>query len=596
MSKSKLPWTCIVVLLMLASIGLAQEREQSPDAARARAEKAMRDTLKVMRDADKLTDKQVDERFDKDLKQVHDVGVAEIERQGRHEQRGQAEDRARVRQRDDDPMRGVRLRLRSKTEALLPPLGEHIGRHCGLDQAAADTFRAVVFESVNTMLDQDGTRSRALEYLLADDFTLVETMLSQPGWRGAFAKCLTEKQLQDYTEFTHTRRQLDQQAVRRQVVAWLDQPLSLTADQRAQVEQAILAATEESDAKISSLALTGTNLRRDLMDSFSGLIAQLPDNRLDDILTPAQAKVWALMSPQSNRARRDHREQQGRDDNRRDENPRLARYRAAEAELNGAVEAGRITREQANERLIGLRQRLWADGVAVRQDDDAPESEDQVRRLAEAQLAAHTEQLGKLDDRAAKRLKLAAKGAVEQVLESQDTGQRGNTNNRGDADLERRAIAIRDAVVAGRLTREQAAEVLSAMRQRGSEARQQKAILDITSHPLYQQTIKDVLSAEAYAKYQAQQAESLAFRQQAARDLVVASLDLQLWLGEKQRKRFELAAAKLPAQQANAIVPAPAEMVTELYEHFSSTNRTVLSPWQTQEFQDISTGRNRRER
>jgi len=62
MSKSKLPWTCIVVLLMLASIGLAQEREQSPDAARARAEKAMRDTLKVMRDADKLTDKQVDER------------------------------------------------------------------------------------------------------------------------------------------------------------------------------------------------------------------------------------------------------------------------------------------------------------------------------------------------------------------------------------------------------------------------------------------------------------------------------------------------------------------------------------------------------
>ena len=48
---------------MVASIGLAQKREQSPDATRARAEKAMRDALKVMKDADKLTDEQVEELF-----------------------------------------------------------------------------------------------------------------------------------------------------------------------------------------------------------------------------------------------------------------------------------------------------------------------------------------------------------------------------------------------------------------------------------------------------------------------------------------------------------------------------------------------------
>ena len=63
MSKNRLPWVWTVVLLMLASIGFAQARDQSPDAARVRAEKAMRDALKVMRDADKLADKQVDELF-----------------------------------------------------------------------------------------------------------------------------------------------------------------------------------------------------------------------------------------------------------------------------------------------------------------------------------------------------------------------------------------------------------------------------------------------------------------------------------------------------------------------------------------------------
>lgn len=70
-------------------------------------------------------------------------------------------------------MRGVRLRLKPKMEALLLPLGEHIGRHCGLDQAAVDTFRATVFESLNTMLEQERLRARGIEYLVADSLTLV---------------------------------------------------------------------------------------------------------------------------------------------------------------------------------------------------------------------------------------------------------------------------------------------------------------------------------------------------------------------------------------------------------------------------------------
>ena len=41
----------------------ASEREQSPDVARVQAEEALRDALKVMREADKLTDEQVEELF-----------------------------------------------------------------------------------------------------------------------------------------------------------------------------------------------------------------------------------------------------------------------------------------------------------------------------------------------------------------------------------------------------------------------------------------------------------------------------------------------------------------------------------------------------
>ena len=98
---------------------------------------------------------------------------------------------------------------------------------------------------------------------------------------------------------------------------------------------------------------------------------------------------------------------------------------------------------------------------------------------------------------------------------------------------------------------------------------------------------------EVYARYQARQAESLAFRQQAARDLAVANLDLQLWLGEKQRKRFEQAAAKLPALPADSEVLTPADLVAKLHDHFSRTEREVLSSRQTQEFEVIRTGGNR---
>ena len=40
---------------------------------------------------------------------------------------------------------------------------------------------------------------------------------------------------------------------------------------------------------------------------------------------------------------------------------RKAKYQSVEAELNEMVEIGRLTREQADERLLGFRQKLWGD-------------------------------------------------------------------------------------------------------------------------------------------------------------------------------------------------------------------------------------------
>ena len=119
-------------------------------------------------------------------------------------------------------------------------------------------------------------------------------------------------------------------------------------------------------------------------------------------------------------------------------------------------------------------------------------SQNTAKLIAEAQLAAHTEQLGPLNERASRRLALVSKGVVEQLLEARDEWKDLNFDD------------------------------------------------DITNHPLYQKTIEDVLTEDAFDQYNAYQMERLAFRQKVSRDLVVASLDTHLLLSENQRKHFEV--------------------------------------------------------
>lgn len=105
---------------------------------------------------------------------------------------------------------------------------------------------------------------------------------------------------------------------------------------------------------------------------------------------------------------------------------------------------------------------------------------------------------------------------------------------------------------------------------------------EITNHPLYQQTIKDVLSDEAFARYKALQAERQAFRLQATSDLVVASLDTHLLLDESQRQHFEDTVAQLPTPSASGRVPTSVRTFTKLFEQNEEqlTDGEILSPWQ----------------
>ena len=205
--------------------------------------------------------------------------------------------------------------------------------------------------------------------------------------------------------------------------------------------------------------------------------------------------------------------------------------------------------------------------------DGTSESEEKMRRIAAAKLAAHTEQLGPLDERALQRLTLVAKGVVEEYLEAQDD------------DWETKYEEIHKAVVAGKMTRQEVGQRLEGLkRQLHAEEHATNSDTDITHHPLYQQTIEDVLSAEAFAQYKALQAERQAFRQRALRDVLVASMDTELFLSDGQRKHFETTAEEVLDLPMPDEVSAPVYMV---YQLFQRTDHELLSPQQREEFERI---------
>ena len=469
---------------------------------------------------------------------------------------------------DRDPIpRAVQDRMEMLVRRTVAPLVQRVSKSVvqryNLDQTVVSEFHQSIQESAEALLKQPGgLLALTAAARSSNNDKMLETLLSQPDCKAAFVKYLNEEQLQDYTEFTLARRQRDWGAVARHLAAWLDQQLSLTVDQREKIEQRLIV-----NADKAGLVNTGDILwnRRHP----EAVIRRRFKHPPDDVLSQTQLVIWKqlVVSPKFNI---------------RGQIPEHAKAIVAKvkADVMEDLKAGNIDHDAFELRLVFRDDRrgevieieLWDEGKA-----DPSESQEEMRRIAEAKLAAYTQQLGPLDDSASQRLTLATKGVVEEYLETQGKDW--------DSKYEEVEKEIREGVAVGKLTHEQAAQKLEGLKKRPhAEERATNSDTHITHHPLYQQTIKDVLSEEGFAQYKARQAERQDFRQQALRDVLVASIDAQLFLSDEQRKHFERAAEELFALFAPDEVPA---LVYIAYQLCQRTDHELLSPWQREEFEKI---------
>ena len=223
---------------------------------------------------------------------------------------------------------------------------------------------------------------------------------------------------------------------------------------------------------------------------------------------------------------------------------------------------------------------VWARREAYKIDEDTKILlQERQKQLAEAKLVAHTELLGTLNENAARRLTVAIKGTVQQYFEAREE----------DAETMFRKIEalFMELVESGEMKREHAAENLNGMRadlwNEKGDIRRQLPYADITRHPLYQQTIKEVLSEYAFAQYIAHREKKAGLLKHASTDAVIACLDAQILLTNAQREKFKLTVSKL------AFPPSSNRPAMDLFSQFKRrVDRTVLNQWQWGEFQRLS--------
>lgn len=419
-------------------------------------------------------------------------------------------------------------------------VAESVGERYDLDEADVKALHRSILDSVERALWQGGGLNDFVQALKVGNTVFLEMLVSHPIYQAAFTEHLSGTQFQDYLNFTMARRRRDQQAVARRITVALDKEFSLTVDQREKVVQSLINAAENRPFPIS-MSILGIGSQEAINLTHSKLKVSL-----DGILSDTQSKLWwelvDKLAPQKR--------------------PMFIRRKVVGA-------------DKVDEEAVDARKR------SIRIGNNTTESEERMKWIAEAKLAAHTELLGPLDERAARRLALAAKGVVQRHFESEDEDR--------EQMLQELEARFMKSVEAGEMTREQAAVGLQVMREdlweeEDINKRHETSASGITKHPLYQQAIKDVLSEEAFARYKAHQAEREALRLQALRDITVACMDTQLLLSDSQREQLETAVSHLaPVPYAGS---KPAEfMFFQLFRR--ARNFEILTSWQQGEFERV---------
>ena len=455
--------------------------------------------------------------------------------------------------------------VKQRIASLLKRVAEGVGTRYDLDEVVIGALHQSILNAIEGASERSGDLSIFAKPTEEGNMSLIETILSHPGCQTEFQKHLREVQLQDYLEFTAARRQRDQQAVAHWITIRLDKELSLRSNQREKVVQSLLDTTE------NELFPTSMGVLWFSPEQAAQLMHYRLKVSLDGVLSEAQSKVWqGLVNANTNRGR--------------------VFVVVPEAEIKNMVKGKELVFiPNEPDEHVGIEKEF---GVVI--DDividppgkqpwielnaDTAASPEQMAEIAEAKLMAHTELLGALDERATRRLALVAKGVIQQHLEAQDEAREA-ISREVEADL-------RQKVEDGKMGREEAAAMLNftVNNAMGELWRDGGPNIDITSHPLYQQTIKDVLSEEAFARYSEHQTERATLHQQALRDIVVACMDMQLLLDDRQRDQLETAASRL--------VPAPlserSSPIAMFFQLFPQTmDFEVLTPWQQGEFERV---------
>ena len=457
----------------------------------------------------------------------------------------------------------MNISIKQRILSLLERVAEGVGKRYDLDEVAVKTLHRSILDSIEGESEPGGDLSIFAKPMEEGNMSLLEMLLSHPVCQAAFAKHLSEAQLQDYLEFTEAREVRDRQTVVHWITAILDKELSLKTEQREKVVQSLLDATE-NELFPSSMNALWLNPQQ---------AAQLAHYRLkvslDDLLSEAQSKVWQGFV-NANAIRE------------------WVVVPQAKIKNIGKGKKLAVNLDEPDDH-VGIEKEFEVviDDIMINQQEKQPwielnadiaESEEQMKRLAEAKLVAHTELLGALDARATRRLALVAKGVVQQYFEAQDE-TREAISEEVEADLMKK-------VEDGKMTHEEATAVLNFTLKNAMDAlsRDGGSNIDITSYPLYQQAIKDVLSEEAFARYSEHQAERVALHQQALRDIVVACIDMQLLLDDMQREQLETAASQL--LPTRFIAKKSAELM--FFQLFPQTvEYEVLTPWQRREFERV---------
>ncbi len=414
----------------------------------------------------------------------------------------------------------IKQEIKPRVESLLQGIAESVGRRYDLDPAAVNALRLSILESVEIALKRDGSIYVFAKAVEGGSVGLLKVLLSRLDCKMSLAKYLSEAQLQDYVNAVKARLQQDRHASARLITGLLSRELSLTALQHENVEQLLINAAENE-----SFPTAMSVLGMDSQDAVNLLHFGLKIS-MDGILSQAQSEVWQVL------VRRETNKSEGK------------------------VE----TFTQVD-------------------DDTKILLQERQKQLAEAKLVAHTELLGTLNENATRRLTVAIKGTVQQYFEAREE----------DAETMFRKIEalFMELVESGEMKREHAAENLNDMRadlwNEKGDIRRQLPYADITRHPLYQQTIKEVLSECAFAQYIAHREKKAGLLKHASTDAVIACLDAQILLTNAQREKFKLTVSKL------AFPPSSNRPAMDLFSQFKRrVDRTVLNQWQWGEFQRLS--------